>query len=222
MSQTGSCRIQPKSWGALVGLHEKVPEPRRNSATGALAQFVKRFTLPKRLKTSQCNAAHRTTTNGVRQVLRRQPRAPPRRPHGRQIFPWTGHRCFVEIGNAAASVSHAVKRRGVLAETWRSWYGTQQDISIEKTEFYWRNVSGEAQLQEFSCLHLQIHFQKLVEEQRTAVGPSQFATIRARKASPGSKDPCGRPSLGQTLSQTLAHILSSKESTKESQWLFFR
>ena len=65
-------------------------------------------------------------------VLRGQSRAPPRRPHGRPIFPWTGHRCFIEIGNAAASVSRAVKRRGVLAETWSSWYGTRQDISVEK------------------------------------------------------------------------------------------
>ena len=133
LQQTGNCRIQLNARGALVGLHEKVPQPRRNSATGSLAKLVKRFALPKSFETPPCNAAHRTTTSRVWQVLRRQPRAPPRRPHGRPIFPWTGHRCFIEIGNAAASVSRAVKRRGVLAEIWSSWYGTQQDISVEKT-----------------------------------------------------------------------------------------
>ena len=34
MQQAGSCRIQPETWRTLVGLHEKVPQPRRNSATG--------------------------------------------------------------------------------------------------------------------------------------------------------------------------------------------
>ena len=63
-------------------------------------------------------------------------------------------------------------------------------------------------MQEFSCLHLHSHFQKLVEEQWTAVGPSQFATIRARKASPGSKAPCGRPSLGQnSFANACAHVV---------------
>ena len=50
---------------------------------------------------------------------------------GRSIFPWTGHRCFIEIGSTAASVSRAVKRRGVLAETWIPWYGAERDISVE-------------------------------------------------------------------------------------------
>ena len=54
--------------------------------------------------------------------------------HGRSIFPWTAHRCFIEIRSSAASVSRAVKRRGVLAETWSPWYGVERDVSVEESE----------------------------------------------------------------------------------------
>ena len=54
-----------------------------------------------------------------------------------------------------------------------------------------------------------------------AAGPSHFATIRARKASPGSKDACRRPSLEQTNVRMFVQTWSSKESSKGSQWLFF-
>ena len=50
LQETGNCSIQPEAWRPLVGLHEKVPQPRRNSATGTLAQLVKRFALPKASK----------------------------------------------------------------------------------------------------------------------------------------------------------------------------
>ena len=65
----------------------------------------------------------------IRKVLRRQPRAPPRRHHGRTVFPWTGHRCFVEIGNTPARVGRAIKRHGVPAEIWSCWYGTVRDVA---------------------------------------------------------------------------------------------
>ena len=73
--------------GTLVGPHEKNPQFRRNSATGTLAQSVKRVALPKSIETPQCNAAGSTSAGGVRAVLRGQSRAPPRRHHGRPIFP---------------------------------------------------------------------------------------------------------------------------------------
>ena len=38
---------------------------------------------------------------------------------------------LLEIGSTAASVTRAVKRRGVLAETWSPWYGAERDISVE-------------------------------------------------------------------------------------------
>ena len=50
-------------------------------------------------------------------------------PMGGRSFPWTAHQCFIEIGSTMASVSRAVKRRGVLAETWNPWYGPERDIS---------------------------------------------------------------------------------------------
>ena len=132
LQKTRNCCSQPTTWGPVMGLHEKIPQPRRDSAEGTLAQLVKRFTLPKSFKTPRSDAARRSTTSRVWEILRRQPRAPPRRPHGRTIFPWIGYQCFIEIGNVAASVSRAVKRCGVTSETWSSWYGTQHDISIEK------------------------------------------------------------------------------------------
>ena len=83
--------------GGLVGLHEKVSQPRRNP-TGAVAQSDQCFEI-KSLETPQCDAADRASASRVRQTMRRQPRAPPRRSHRRSIFPWTAHRCFIEIGN---------------------------------------------------------------------------------------------------------------------------
>ena len=129
VQQVGRCGVQPETWGAAMGLHEKVLQSRRNSATGSLAQFVECPGVPKSVKTSKCNAVGGASTGRFRTVLRRQPRAPARRSHGRTVFPWTGHRCFVKIGNAPACVSRAIKRHGVEAEIWSPWYGVERDIA---------------------------------------------------------------------------------------------
>ena len=58
----------------------------------------------------------------------------PRRPHGRPIFPWTACTSMFHCnsGSTAARVQcRAVKRRGVLAETWSSWYWAERNISVE-------------------------------------------------------------------------------------------
>ena len=218
LQQAGNCRVQPKAWGALVGLHEKIPQSRRNSATGTLAQPVKRVALPKSFETPQCNAAGSTSAGGVRTVLRGQSRAPPRRPHGRPIFPWTGHRCFIEIGNAAASVSRAVKRRGVLAETWSSWYGTRQDISVEKNRTLLLKRIRRSTIAGIFLSPSSHTFSRAQRGKMDGCWPVAFRNNSCPKVSSGSKAPCGRPSLEQTLLQILVQTWSSKESDKRSQW----
>ena len=45
------------------------------------------------------------------------------------MFPWTGHRCFVEIGNAPACVSRIINRHGVEVEIWSSGDELVRDIA---------------------------------------------------------------------------------------------
>ena len=106
-------------------------------------------------------------------------------------------------------MSPAIKRRGVQAEIWTSWYGVERDISESGKKLGWFGDFGGAPSLGFCCRHLATPSPKSAEEGRTVGGPSLFAMNLAQKVSPGSQVPSGRPSLEQTTLQKLVPVLCS-------------
>ena len=124
--QVGRCGIQPETWDFM----KKFRRSRRNPATGSLAQFVKCPQVPKSVKTSECYAIGGAQAGRIRRCTAKKFSSVSSPLPRRTVFPWTGHRCFVEILGI-------LRRHGVSAEIWSPWYGTEESLLKATKRLSW-------------------------------------------------------------------------------------